>query len=283
MSNTKTRTRNVDASSCLREVVGCPFISVVAAGDAVAAQAPPRPPSPDSQDVVPSEETARLAAGGSRFDYHCMSSSVVTFLRGQADRIKRHCVTSIIQIGKALLEAKHHLSHGEFLVWVEAEVGLPVRTAQAYMRVASWASSKGATVAHLAPSVLYVLSASSTPENFTADILSRVEAGEHIAPSILRRELQATRRIRPPGVDGVQKSTPRIQPETSKHLSVAAAGNTSGNAMSELVAILARGLSETDFAQVRDITTNDAVLSDPQFAKSLKYAFLRYGLSTDPR
>ena len=89
-----------------------------------------------------------------RFDYESVPLSVAKFLRGQADRIRRQCATSVIQIGKALLEAKRHLSHGGFLRWVECEVCIPVRTAQTYMRVANWASDKGATVAHLSPSAL---------------------------------------------------------------------------------------------------------------------------------
>src|SRR6185295_2783239 len=126
---------------------------------------------------------------GGKFDYDCLPSSVAKFLQGQADRIRRHCASSIIQIGKALTEAKHHLSHGQFLLWVEGEVGMPVRTAQAYTRIASWASTKGATVAHLTPSALHLLSASSTPAEFAADVLSRVKEGEHISPSVLRKEL----------------------------------------------------------------------------------------------
>src|ERR1700712_4880530 len=101
------------------------------------------------------------------FDYSSVSSPLANFLKGQADRIRRQCVTSIIQIGKALLEAKRHLSHGAFLLWVECEVCMPVRTAQAYMRVAQWASAqKTAVVAHLSPTILYLLSAPSTPEDF---------------------------------------------------------------------------------------------------------------------
>jgi hypothetical protein len=42
------------------------------------------------------------------------------------------------------IAAKHYLSHGSFLRWVETEAGLPARTAQAYMQVAHWASGKNA-------------------------------------------------------------------------------------------------------------------------------------------
>lgn len=47
--------------------------------------------------------TGRHEVGLSRlpFDYNSVPSSLAKFLSGQADRIRRQCVTSIIQIGKA--------------------------------------------------------------------------------------------------------------------------------------------------------------------------------------
>src|SRR4030081_764009 len=81
-----------------------------------------------------------------RFDYSLVAASLARFLRGQAERIRRQCASSILQIGRALLEAKRHLSHGAFIQWIESEVCIPARTAQAYMRVASWSVGKGAAV-----------------------------------------------------------------------------------------------------------------------------------------
>lgn len=223
---------------------------------------------------------AQLDGGfvNSEFDYSSVPCSVARFLKGQADRIRRQCVTSIIQIGKALLEAKHHLSHGDFLSWVESEVGLPARTAQAYMRVAVWASAKGATVAHLQPSALYMLSASSTPKEFAANILDRVEAGEHITLSALRQELKALLESQQERLEPV---TPRDPLMDSEQITDATDCQVGERSMNELVAILVRGLSEADFARVRDIATSDVFLSDPQLAKNIEKAFLNCGLSTE--
>jgi hypothetical protein len=205
-----------------------------------------------------------------RFDYSSVPCSVAKFLMGQADRIRRHCVTSIIQIGKALLEAKRHLSHGAFLQWVESEVRIPVRTAQAYMRVASWASDKGATVAHLSPSALYLLSAPSTPESFSTEILRRADAGEHVAPSFIREELKSWR------LDGQQcrrkvKSPPLTDAVDTSVLAEAKIVDH----MTEFVTILMERLPATDFARVRDIITSDALLSDPLLKQNLELAFGR--------
>jgi len=206
------------------------------------------------------------------FDYASVSSPVAKFLRGQADRIRRQCVTSIIQIGKALLEAKHHLSHGAFIRWVEWEVCIPVRTAQAYMRVATWASQKSATVAHLSPSVLYLLSASSTPQEFADVILKRADAGDYVTPSAMRKELRAWRESRRSANDRDDKNGESILHEGSNWGPVETGAASGG--VDEIVAILVRGLSPSELARVREIVISDAVLSDPQLARTLERALM---------
>lgn len=209
-----------------------------------------------------------------KFDYGTVEPAVASFLKGQADRIRRQCSTSIIQIGKALQEAKRHLSHGVFVRWVEGEVGIPVRTAQAYMRAANWASGKSATVAYLSPSALYVLSATGVPDEFAADILSRTEAGEHIPPSKMRECLKsfrvAERRDR-----FQSKPSARQAAEVDDVLEVEAVDGDVHDSVAELAVILMRGLSVADFARVRDIVADDAVASDPQLARRLARVFER--------
>lgn len=221
-----------------------------------------------------------------RFDYNSVSSPVAKFLMGQADRIRRQCATSTIQIGRALAEAKHHLSHGAFLRWVECEVGIPARTAQAYMRVASWSADKGAVVAHLSPSVLYLLSASNTPDNLVTDALKRAEAGEYIASSVLRTELKAFRLAEREGrtmaeMSTAEMSAPRDAETNSLRLAVASA-TRSGNKLKELVSILFESLSPLDFERVRDIVTSDVVVSEPYLAQSLVEAFQSERLGRQP-
>jgi len=207
-----------------------------------------------------------------KFDYNSVPQPVAKFLRMQADHIRRQCTKSIIQIGKAFIEAKHHLSHGAFLRWVEWEVCMPVRTAQAYMRVASWAADKGATVAHLPPSALYVLSAASTPKEFVVDVLRRAENGEHIGPSVMRRELEALRVKHMPGQYRTEACM-RLPPRDSARRGSVAADNETSRGVTELAAILLRSLPKAEFARVRDIIASDAMLSDPHLALNLERAF----------
>jgi hypothetical protein len=209
---------------------------------------------------------------GLRFDYNQVPSSLASFLKGQADRIRKQCVTSIIQIGKALNEAKRHLSHGAFLNWVECEVCLPPRTAQAYMKVASWAADKSAAVAHLSPSTLCALSASNTPSEYVANILSRIENGENIAHSAIRSELKALRGSVQHGSGNLREAKMRRvvqKPAFSKNLGERA----NPDCLEELVAFLARILSPADFERVRELVTSEAVLTDPRLPETLLRVF----------
>jgi hypothetical protein len=207
-----------------------------------------------------------------RFNYDEVPSSVAKFLKGQADRIRRQCTSSIIQIGKSLLESKRYLSHGAFLRWVEHEVGVPTRTAQAYMRVANWASGKSATVARLSPSALYLLSAAGVPEDYVADVLNRAEAGEYVAPSIIRSELKAYRSNKPENC-GAEISEPIEHPNDIQCEPISTQNETRGD-IAELVEILLQGLSDDDFARVRDIVVSENALLDPHWPQCFRVAFI---------
>ncbi|MGJ5134334.1 MULTISPECIES: DUF3102 domain-containing protein [unclassified Bradyrhizobium] len=204
------------------------------------------------------------------FDYASLSPPVAKFLKGQADRIRRQCATSIIQIGKALIEAKRHVSHGAFLSWVESEVSIPARTAQAYMRVAGWASGKGPTVAHLPPSILYLLSSSSTPESFVHVVMARVEAGEEIPISRLREELKTAR-------SAAQQTEPRpaVLGKTPSRLQLQSDDSCLGlhrEALAELVSILVQGLNPVDLARVQDILRGDMLFTGRELISLIESA-----------
>jgi hypothetical protein len=199
-----------------------------------------------------------------QFSYDSLSSSVANFLKGQADRIRRGSTLSAIQIGKGLISAKHYLSHGDFIRWVEGEIGIPARTAQGYMQIVHWTADKSATIAHLSPTFLYLLSASSTPDEFTRGLVKRVEQGERISLPTLRAELRAFRRENPDGT--------RVA-ENDDKAEIIAAAPPCEETLTEFVAILVRRLSKMDFARLREIMTSESVLSDPWLARTITDAF----------
>jgi hypothetical protein len=216
------------------------------------------------------------------FDYSDVSSSVAKFLKGQADRICRSAGKSVIEIGKHLIGAKHYLSHGAFLRWVECEVGMPARTAQAYMQVAQWASGKNPAVALLPPTLLYLLSAPCTPHEFIVDVLKRAAAGEHISLPAVRGELKALREAK---CDESQNEAinghrpPAHRPRTESASKILDLGATVMGA----VAIMARGLSKSDFTRVQEILTSKSVLCDPDFTQKIEAAFRSVKEVMEPR
>src|SRR5450631_3138870 len=113
-----------------------------------------------ARTLRPSALPCRTGCEPPWFDYCSVPAAEAKFLRGQAEQIRRRCVTSVVQIGRALIGAKHYLSPEAFQKWVKLEVGIAVRTAQDYMRVANWAADKGRVVDRLPPTVLYWLSSS---------------------------------------------------------------------------------------------------------------------------
>lgn len=233
--------------------------------------------------TVPERVKGRAAESAKdrlRFNYDSVAPAVAKFLKGQAERICRHYATTIIQIGKALIGAKHYLPHGAFIVWVETEVGIPARTAQAYMRAAEWASNKGSAAAHLPPSVIYLLSASSTPKEFMIDVLNRVEAGEQIVPAAIFEELKTWREAKQDGCDKEEQNgrgkelVASAQPgghDESRPTAIAAAELNA--AVEEAVGILIRCLSTADFDRVREIMTSRDVLEDGDLAHNIAIAF----------
>jgi hypothetical protein len=208
------------------------------------------------------------AAAG--YAYEEAAPDVAKFLKGQAERIRRYAGKCIIAIGKDLIAAKHYLSHGAFIRWVECEVGMPARTAQDYMRAAAWATGKGAMVAHLPPSLLYVLSASRTPKDFADEIVRRTEAGERLAlPDVraeLRRHLAARRASADSGPHGSRANKDAAS-------SMLAAEVDARARLSEAVAIIARALPTADFARVRDIMTDAHLLASYDLAGHMANAF----------
>ena len=212
------------------------------------------------------------------FDYNGVSPSVAKYLKGQVERIRRSASKSIVEIGKDLIGAKHYLSHGAFLRWVESEVGLPARTAQAYMQVAQWVSQKGAGVATLPPTLLYLLSAPSTPEEFITSVLKRVGAGEQITFQSVRRELKALREAKwdPKHSDTCAEFRP-----AELNAQVMPLKRDVADIVTEAVGILARGLSKVEFKRVRDMMTSKPVLDDPELAQKIVVAFKTIQESTE--
>jgi hypothetical protein len=184
------------------------------------------------------------------FDYSLVDPPVARFLRGQAERIRRQSATTVLQIGSALVQAKRYLSHGNFLIWVEAEVGITARTAQLYMRAAVWSSNKGKVVAGLPLSLVYLLSAPTTPGDFADAIVERVAAGLPISPASIRRELKELSEAAKEQGNGDSANDAAVLGREARQ---SVSRDSESRAVIELIAILARELPKEQFTSVRNV------------------------------
>jgi len=206
-----------------------------------------------------------------RFDYSSVDTSVATFLRGQADRIRRQCATTVVQVGNALIQAKRYLSHGSFLIWVECEVGITARTAQLYMRAALWVSNKGKTVSNFPPSLIYLLSAPTTPPDFADQIVERAAAGTPFTLATVKEELKEfggpaeNKRQGGPGAATVRPAVRKTSQSPSRF--------SASDAMTKVVEILARDLPREHFASVRDVLISGTAVDHSELANIVAQAF----------
>jgi hypothetical protein len=126
--------------------------------------------------------TNELALIPSPFDYSALDANIADDLREQADRIRTRigkATQDLIDIGHELMAAKTHLlDHGEFIKWVESEVGIARRTAQAYMAIAKLADAKGAAIALLPPTTVHRLAARSAPPEVVSEVVAKAETGD---------------------------------------------------------------------------------------------------------
>jgi hypothetical protein len=116
------------------------------------------------------------------FDYSAVDADTASNLRAQARRIRRQigkATQELIDIGRDLLSAKKNLvDHGTFIKWVETEVGIVRRTAQAYMALARLADDNGAAIALLPPTTAHRLAAKSVPPEIVSEVVSKALSGE---------------------------------------------------------------------------------------------------------
>jgi hypothetical protein len=116
------------------------------------------------------------------FDYSAFDADTASNLRSQANRIRKRigkATQDLIDIGRDLLAAKKNLvDHGAFIEWVESEVGIVRRTAQAYMALAKFADDNGAAIALLPPTTAHRLAAKSAPPEIVSEVVSKALSGE---------------------------------------------------------------------------------------------------------
>jgi len=141
--------------------------------------------------------TTALTLIPNAFDYSAFDADTASNLRAQASRIKTRigkATQDLIDIGRDLLAAKKNLvDHGAFIKWVESEVGIVRRTAQAYMALAKLADEKGAAIALLPPTTAHRLAAKSAPPDIVSEVVAKALSGEVLPDRIVAEMISAAK------------------------------------------------------------------------------------------
>jgi hypothetical protein len=99
----------------------------------------------------------------------------------------KRTIADVIEIGKRLIQSKKLCGHGNWLTWLDREFGWSEDAAEKFMRVAKSPFSIPARNFELPLDGLYLLTASTTPEEVRTEILDRAEAGEKITVKSVRK------------------------------------------------------------------------------------------------
>lgn len=124
------------------------------------------------------------------FDYSSLDAETSEFLQQQTKNIKilaQRTVQDIYDIGQILLMVKERLGYGNFLNWLETEIGWEERMAQRFMNVPKnlrehleSETVKLSDLTNIAVTALYYVTAPSTPKQAQAEVFARAQAGEKI-------------------------------------------------------------------------------------------------------
>lgn len=129
------------------------------------------------------------------FDYGVLPAEIAVKSRAAAERIKlrlKRTVEDIIEIGRELTAIKAELPHGQFLPWIAAEFEMSRQTADNFTSVYErFGNGKLPIFSNFKPSILYALSAPSTPESVIDRALEQAEAGDKVTVADVKQWKEA--------------------------------------------------------------------------------------------
>lgn len=144
-------------------------------------------------DLRPQTAAAVQAA----FDYSQIEEQYRDEVKTAANSIRqlgKAMQTSIVAIGKRLIEVKDMLPYGQFGEWIAAEFDMSDRTARNFMNVAREYGNRTEIISVLSDTVLYLLAAPSTPEEARTEIEQAAASGQKVTVEDTK---EAIRKARP--------------------------------------------------------------------------------------
>lgn len=108
-------------------------------------------------------------------------------------RLKR-AAEDLFVIGKDLQATKSLLPHGEYVNWLSVEFGLSVRMAQRFVAVYERLGFKSDIMSFLPPTILYLLSAPSTPDEAIAQVQQRLDERKPISVATVQQVINEAKK-----------------------------------------------------------------------------------------
>lgn len=128
------------------------------------------------------------------FDYGALPAESAIVARTAAERIRlrlKRTVEDIIEIGRELTEVKAELPHGQFLPWIAAEFEMSDQSARQFMWVYDRFGDENQKIFEFRPSVIYALSAPSTPDSVIEKAIEQGAAGEKVTAADVKQWKEA--------------------------------------------------------------------------------------------
>lgn len=126
------------------------------------------------------------------FDYAALPTDIALKAQLAANSIKlrlKRTVEDIIEIGRELTAVKPSLE-GTFDAWFEAETGLDRHMAYKFIQVSEKFGAVNNLPSTISPTVLYLLSAPSTPETVVQQAIEKAESGEDVSVKWVKERKQ---------------------------------------------------------------------------------------------
>jgi hypothetical protein len=139
------------------------------------------------------------------FDYTALEPDAAQFVREKTERIQKlmkRTVEDFAQIGGELIAIKGQLEHGQFSSWLDTYFPWGERTAEECMNLYRHPKTAKFADLGLGPSVARILSAPSTPEAVSDEVIALAEAGEKV-------DVKRTKQIKKKYVQQEQKTLHR--------------------------------------------------------------------------
>jgi hypothetical protein len=151
--------------------------------------------------------TTSVPAPVASFDYTALAPDAAQFVREKTEKIQKlmkRTVEDFAQIGGELIAIKGQLEHGQFSSWLDTYFPWGERTAEECMNLYRHPKTAKFADLGLGTSVARILSAPSTPDAVSDEVIALAEAGEKV-------DVKRTKQIKKKYVQQEQKSS--FQPE----------------------------------------------------------------------